>query len=306
MAEVFRRRSDGVSFSELANFLEEKEAITAYGNRGWTPQRIAQMLANRTYLGELRSGDFLKTGAHQPLVDAATWAAAQSPRRVGPRFPGRPTLLGGLVRCAGCRMVLRSGGTTSPDGKRRAGYVCGRRSSAGRCPAPAMISGTLIEPYIEDIFFRTLEGWQTRRRRRSRLSEHHAAADKAEQALIAYRDNPNLVLTLGPDSFAKGIEIRQERLAIALQRVAAERRRLEEPGLPNPDVLQSDWASLAIEERRTAISEVIDCVFLSRGKFDVAGRTFVCYRGEAPLDLPRPGTRHTLKSFDLSQVEPRR
>ena len=99
--EVFRRRADGESFASLARWFEEQGVRTAYGNPGWTSISTAKLIRSRVYLGEIRQGAHLNEHAHWPLVDAATWQAAQHPRRVVLLHELQPALLARLVRCAG-------------------------------------------------------------------------------------------------------------------------------------------------------------------------------------------------------------
>ena len=96
IAEVYRRRADGESFSSLARWFEEQNVRTAYGNPGWTSISTAKLVRSRVYLGEIRQGAHLNEHAHWPLVDAATWQAAQHPRRVVLLHELQPALLARL------------------------------------------------------------------------------------------------------------------------------------------------------------------------------------------------------------------
>ena len=164
ISEVFRRRARGASVSELCRWLEQRGFLTGSGNRGWTTTSLRHILSNRAYLGELHSGDHVALGTHQPLVDAVTWQAAQNPRQLPVRRGNqRKTLLGGLLRCAGCQMALHSQVVARSGGRVTAAYACHGRSAGGECPAPAYITGPLADPYVEAAFFSALRREECRR-----------------------------------------------------------------------------------------------------------------------------------------------
>ncbi len=276
-------------------YLEQQGVLTPYGNASWCRTSLAGVLKKRTYLGEVRSGEYVKEHAHEPLTDAATWMQAQRARDVGDRKSSSPSLLGGLLRCAACRTALAS---SSRDVSRGSVYACHRVSSAGRCPAPAQISASMIEPYIEREVFRVLAARRDRPEPVRTIERLQVKADVAERALTEYRDSSRLQRTLGPERFAAGLETRAAALERALLRVAAARARREPAWLPPTDQLREAWPSMTVIERRDVIARVIDCAFITKGKYHVPERTHICRRGEAPLDLPQKGgKRHALTPF---------
>jgi site-specific DNA recombinase len=113
IAEVFRRRAQGESFSSLARWFEQQGVRTAYGNPGWTSISMAKLVRSPVYLGQIRDGPYVNDRAHPPLVDAATWPAAQHPRRVVLVHELQPALLARLVRCAGCSLTMSAYGDVS-------------------------------------------------------------------------------------------------------------------------------------------------------------------------------------------------
>lgn len=119
-----------------------------------TPSGTRAMLRNRVYLGELRDGPNLKVGAHEPILDPYTFAAVGRALDANLR-PARsgsgPALLAGLVRCAGCGHVMtRSAAKVSV-------YRCGALHSGGRCPAPASITCSIVDRYVEAVALVQLE-----------------------------------------------------------------------------------------------------------------------------------------------------
>jgi hypothetical protein len=89
----------------------------------------ARRVANRVYLGEVRSADHVKANTHPPLTDAVTWQRAQAPRELTPRANSQPSLLAGLVRCAGCGMAMSGSVRRSGDGTLRHNCVDRRRAA---------------------------------------------------------------------------------------------------------------------------------------------------------------------------------
>src|SRR5919107_4078577 len=87
-----------------------------------------------------------------PLVDPATWHAAQHPntRKLSrPRSAESSWMLTGIVRCQACRYCLQ--GTTTSRGKRI--YRCNRRHAAGICPDPVRIDADALEQAAVDAFW---------------------------------------------------------------------------------------------------------------------------------------------------------
>jgi DNA invertase Pin-like site-specific DNA recombinase len=115
------------------------------GGAAWNPSEVRRWFANRTYLGEVRSGDLVNQNAHKPLTTEKIWQRCQ--RDPGePRLMASPSLLKGLIRCAGCRYALGGG----------ASYRCNR---AGRgCPETSSIDRARIEEYVIDAVIKRQHG----------------------------------------------------------------------------------------------------------------------------------------------------
>ena len=154
ITELFTRRAQGASIRSLGAFMTEHKVKTPLDNSNWVSAALHSLIKNRVYLGELHHGSMIKRVNHQPLTDPVTWQAAQNPRVVARRaIRHSPTVLGGLLRCAGCRMAMHSRTETMPSGLRKRFYFCGGKSSAGDCQSRAWISGAVAEPYVDATFF---------------------------------------------------------------------------------------------------------------------------------------------------------
>lgn len=134
MSELFRRAaSRSQSDMELARWMSG--AAPREEGAPYAPSEVRRWLVNRTYLGEVRYGNLVKQGAHEPLVSEKIWRRCQ--REPGEqRLMASPHLLKGLVRCAGCRYALAGGK-----------FLRCNRGPLG-CPAPASITGRLLEEYV--------------------------------------------------------------------------------------------------------------------------------------------------------------
>ena len=150
---VFRQRSEGASLTELASYLTNCDAPPS--GRRWRAAAVQRLISNRVYLGELRDGLYVNPKAHPALVNRPVWNAAQRSGRmtVGRRKRRLPTVLGGLLRCAGCRLVLSSRTIVDATGSARRVYGCNDESPFGACPSRAWIKSREIEPYVDALFF---------------------------------------------------------------------------------------------------------------------------------------------------------
>jgi DNA invertase Pin-like site-specific DNA recombinase len=288
ISELFRRRAEGEATMSLCRRLEKRGVRTPYGNTAWSATSVRHILANRVYLGEARSGAFVKPGAHAPLTDSVTFQQAQAPREMTARKHAEPSLLGGLVRCAACSLAMRAYTVALPDGRRRRYYGCARRCAGGSCEAPASMAGSLLEPLVEQCFFEQL----VRRRPRADRAGIRAAervVERAEAALERYRDNDRAAIALGPERYADGLERRARNLERALLALGAARDRGDPDVLGSAEALERRWPEMSVRERRVAIAELIECVFVTRGHGRAASRVAICRRGDGPAELPARG-----------------
>jgi DNA invertase Pin-like site-specific DNA recombinase len=287
IAEAFRRRAQGESFASLARCLEERGVRTAYGNAGWTSISTAKLLRSRVYLGEVRQGLHVHELAHPPLVDTATWQAAQHPKRAVLRHSPQPALLARLVRCAGCSLTMSAYWHRVHGRALEVIYRCRGHSAAGACPGPASIAALYLEPHVEERVFDLL-----RRRRRApaaELADAELALREATAALTRYRDSDRILEALGEDDYLAGVAARSEHVRTARLRLAALRDANVIHALPATAELERRWLDLSDDERRELIARVIDCVFVAAGQGHIEERVTVCRAGTAP-SLPRVGS----------------
>jgi DNA invertase Pin-like site-specific DNA recombinase len=295
VTELFRRRSEGTTLRSLLDLLDASGLETGRGNT-FVEGTLRGVLANRTYLGEVRSGPHLNTKAHPPLTDQATWQLAQAPLRF--ESNRRTSLLGGLLRCASCRTKMSVESGVYRHGTRGSVYRCNGRTSAGPCLAPARARGEEIDGVVEDLVVVEVVRGRVDHPAGRRIEKAQETLESAETALERYRDRSGAMTVLTPENFAGGLAKRQADVEVAAVGLASSRRANGPAGLHDPGI-ESRWPEMSIAERRAVIEGHLDCIFIDPGPTPVVRRARVCRRGQGPTDLPRRGSPiGEVRSFD--------
>jgi DNA invertase Pin-like site-specific DNA recombinase len=284
--EVFTRVAAGESISPIARDL------TARGIRTQRGGRIARgvlhhVLGNRVYLGEARAGDLLNHSAHKPLVDEATFRAAQISRPKPPRT-GVRAVLAGMIRCQGCRYAMAP---VMRSGRRR--YRCLGNQQGRVCAAPAFVTELELLPVVEEqLFDRIGEINAVAAGDTERIDELQTARERAERALVVVRDDPEIIDRLGPRGYADALAVRGAALAAAdeaLSRELASRPR----NLPDAAMLRSAWPEMDNETRSGMLRAVFDAIVVRKHpsrsqRLTIRDRVRFLPRGTlAPGDVPR-------------------
>jgi len=268
--EAFERRRRGETFEKIAAFLNDSNLETESGVP-FSVGHAQDMIRNSAYRGEAHIGDHKNPAAHEAIVDPGLWQECQSqPKEPRSRTQG---LLSGRIRCAACGRLMSV--QKFEDRNRLAFYAC--VGAHARCSEPARMGTELLDPLIEEFVLNLC--------RRDQPSGSAATVAKCEEALveaeedlIAYRDNPRLLRTLGSESFEAGKAERERLCERRLLELARARRAVEKPGLNAAD-LERRWPSLSWEERGAVVTELIDCVVVKRGREPVIERAWVFRRG---------------------------
>jgi site-specific DNA recombinase len=315
VAELFRLRADGASWTALARRMTDAGIVGPYGSSSWTPAAITKMLANRVYVGEARSGEYVLPDAHAAIVSTDEWLRAQSiGTPTASTNSGDVPLLGGLLRCASCRFTLKADTMKGRDGSRLRHYRCRGTHAAGQCPAPVSILARVIEPYVEEILLSAIKRGGPLARASAdtkALKRATVAVREAEDELAAYRDETRISDLIGREAFLEGLEERALRVDDARAELVQAQERAELAGaLPStPGALASAWPGLTAAERRKLLGAVLDAVVVRGGRVEgrivpVADRALVLWRGQAPADLPRRGHRVPLAPFPWPDDRP--
>jgi hypothetical protein len=298
VAECFRRRATGTSWTELARFLEENDVLPPTGNPHWSKVGVAAMLKNPVYLGQARSGKTVKEKAQEALVTQAEFDAAQNVKKsLLKQRDGSiasQAMLGGLVRCAGCGHTLKiTGNTDRKTGERYPIYYCTGRYASGLCPSRATARASLVDTYVEDQVLQALQAEDGLLAQAVAASERVEAAarsvEEAEHELDLFVNNPKLLSTLGEQKFVEGAEVRQQALDDARTQLAdAKTQTALADELADGDLLRA-WPTLTVPERRRLMNGLLDQVVLTkadrRGRHarPVGERTEIVLRGGGRL-----------------------
>jgi DNA invertase Pin-like site-specific DNA recombinase len=307
VTELFRRRAHGARIVELQSFLVEAGIKTANGCE-WYSSSVRKLFTRRVYLGEVHALGVVNRCAHPALTDIETWEAVQlEHQRFPPRRASQTPLLRGILRCAGCRRLLRANARDQGSSRERRWYQCAdARRDGHRCPTPGAISDARVDPYVEAVFWQEVEQptFRPALRRLGRLREQ---VERRERELETYRDSASLPVRIGPRRFARGLDVRAERLELAKVQLSRAQAQADVDRLPPPTELRELWPAMSFEQRRAAIGEVIDCVFVFPGSCQpIESRLYVCLRGRGPTALPQdnPRQRIDLRPFDPSACPP--
>ena len=295
--EVFRRRSQGASWTELADFLTASGVKTSKRSAAWSVTGASSLVKNRAYLGEARSGRYVNPEAHEPIVTQAEFDAAQTQRTLLRPHDGSIAslaLLGGLARCAGCGHTLKiAGGRVRSSGERYASYYCVGRYAKGGCPARATIRASYLDDYVEQRVLTALtaaDGFVAQALEQSEeITEAQRRLESAEHELSLYLQT-DLISTVGHDAFLAGVETRQNAVDEARGELEARRAQsLVFDQLPSGDLLEA-WPQLDLQEKRTLMHGLLDRVVLRRDETKgrnpapLSERTQIVLRGNVLLE----------------------
>jgi hypothetical protein len=276
--EVFQRRAQGASWTELADFLSSSGVHTSKGNSSWSVAGVSSLIRNRVYLGEARGGSYANPKAHEAIVTQAEFDAARSTRTVLSTRDGSVAslaLLGGLARCAGCGHTLKvTGNTDKKTGDRYPIYYCVGRYAKGNCRARATIRASYLDSYVEQAVLNALrdedsvlaQALETSEAADAAAREVEAAAHELQLYLQA-----DLVSVVGTEAFRAGVQSRQERLDHANTKLTE----IQASTVVGDEILPADllqaWPDLTTAEKRTIMHGLLDRVLLERD--ETRGRT---------------------------------
>ena len=202
IAEAFKRRAAGESFTAVSDFLSESGVLPRAGGRGtrtrWSREGARQLLRNPVYCGRPEGANAGASVA--AIVSPAEWRAAQIPTRAYASGSGRTrALLVGLAKCGGCGHALHAQG-------RGPSYACRGRFASGLCPARAVASVKRVDDFVVTEFA-AHESEAPGPSLETAWLAAKAAMEAAEAELDAWVTDTSLRERLGA-RFAKGIDAR--------------------------------------------------------------------------------------------------
>jgi Recombinase zinc beta ribbon domain/Recombinase len=246
----------------LADFLHGRDVRTSQGSKYWSKPAIAHVIASRVYLGELSYGKdrrYVNSRAHEPVVDLASWTAAQHPNGEQLRRARRGDyLLTGLLRCASCGYVMQ--GTRTSRNKRV--YRCIRRHAGGVRPRPTWVFADHVEPLAERVFWSLTEDMRATSQPSSADLGHLKVTLEQAERRLAQSMTP-MVQDAAGDEWASMIrERRAERddAAEALGRARA--AEASSNCVPAVKTLRATWDNLSTEDKRDLFATRFDLLAL--------------------------------------------
>jgi DNA invertase Pin-like site-specific DNA recombinase len=301
IAKAFRMRAAGESWRTLCRYLDEQGVVGPYGAANWRTRALHHLIANRVYLGEARSGRHVNPDAHEPLIDRPTWEAAQAARGASSPRSQDPALLAGILRCAGCRHLMKPDSQKLRSGERVRLYRCRGEHASGTCGERAAVLGRVVEPYVERVFLNAVGDLIAEGNPASeQIEQARTAVEEAERELGAYRDDQRIADVLGVDRYVEGLRVRADATDDAHRALGELQARFGVGGLTETASLVESWPELSVADKQRLLLATLDCVFVravGRGQVPIERRTLALLRGEAPDDLPRRGRRVGLRPF---------
>lgn len=139
VSEIFRRRAAGEPWYQIWVSLNARGVLGADG-KAFNRHQLKRIVKNDVYLGVVTDGvsETRTEDAHPPLVDYATFRAAQGVRGTSWASKESEALLVGLCRCSSCRYAMYAH-RQGQNGNGFLRYDCGRHNRNGDCPGRAMI-----------------------------------------------------------------------------------------------------------------------------------------------------------------------
>lgn len=275
LAEAIRRRaSGGVTWRALRDYIHVES------ERSFTISSVRSMVRSRVALGEIRQGRHVNSSAHEPIIDRATWEAAQVEQPKPPRGDRGAALLGGLIRCAGCSRTVSS---RFRNGARS--YMCRKYHSAGDCAAPASANAELEDLVVRTLFAHARRLSYTASERTAVVEEAGRRLDAAEAELTLYQETARLS-EVGAEHFEAGMRSRVAEVDAARRGLAA--AQLAAPRVL-PGTLAEVWPSLNVVERRQVLRSSFSVVWLRRDGVRIEDRVRLVAAGFEPTGLSESG-----------------
>jgi DNA invertase Pin-like site-specific DNA recombinase len=304
---AFELRASGANYFDVIRLLDELAPGGRSGQGVWNRSTVQRLLSNRVYLGEARGSDGPPNPhAHEPLIDAETFAVCQAlGRRHEPSVTRSRSLLAGLVFCGACGGALFR---SSMGGGYRV-YRCAGRSARGVCEAPTTAMAPALEQLVENALRERLS--------RARLKVEYVEGGDDErvselrQLLVAAGtkrapfEDPEYVAALGLAAAKRALAKVDDEIAALEDELAERLASRRESGMTgtlgqvigSPDPVNQAKAfdhfralydlddpvsrEFYVENLRPILAAHIDRVVVSRGaRGDLAGRTRIVWRGE--------------------------
>lgn len=298
ITDLFRRKAGGASLRELSDFLNSEGVVSPYGNTGWTGRAIQGIIKNRVYLGEARGGPrtdpYVMKDAHEPLVTVRIWNRANKQRPGStPNIRGTEgSLLNSLLRCAGCRYVMKADKMALRNGERVRIYRCRGKHATGLCQARSAVLGSVIEPFVTNVYLDAFDDMVGEPVTDAALTAAEDLLHKAQDELDDYLGS-TMISIVGNKIFEEQARLRVRKV----EEAATELERLRPQSLSAVGI-RDEWKRASVMKRNQLLAGAMDAVMLYRGRGkSIEARTKIIPFGELADDFPKRGKRVELAPY---------
>lgn len=261
---VFERRAKGWNRGRIARWMNEQDVTNGMA----THETVRSIIKNRTYLGEARSGEFVKRSAHPTIVSQKLFDEANSVTAAGTRGTGEVAnklIAIGIATCANCghRLQVNMSGSGS---KRFPAYYCKYFHCQERGYARAADLDAFIQIWILTI---PTEVSLIRTEVESDVAEARKRLEEAEYDKKKFVGNRELRRILSDEDYADELEALVETVTEA--QIALDMAEREESQASVAMALDL-WHEWDIDTKREYLSKIISSLTVGQSK-----------RGKVPL-----------------------
>lgn len=274
VAELYARYLAGAGSRTLATWLNDTGHKPMHRDV-WNDRTVLQLLDSPVHAGLVTYRGEVHPGAHDGVVDVATWEAyrRERTRRAEGREGKRRYLLSGIARCVACGEQM-TGFTIAKHPRSRAPWQAYRCRSLGKGPhdgrGPWSLTLRVVEEAVHAWLHEVAAGIdaaadaaaatsQDGKLEAQRLAREVAALD---QQLVRLTEHlaADLVPAAAYATTRDGILARRERLVARLDEVEASIR--TPPGDPGGTArgLLAEWDTLPVDELRAGLRILVDHV----------------------------------------------
>jgi DNA invertase Pin-like site-specific DNA recombinase len=262
--EIFERRAAGESVMALVR------------ESDWP--HVAKIIRNDTYLGVVRSGEYVNERAHEPIVSRELFERVNGTRTRRAPLTGATTadrLLVGLARCSGCGGTLKVTRRTDRHGSQLPDVYYCRDDLKQRCTGRALVRCDDLDAHVADWFERQLASNPTMIDAVAATEELQTARAAVEEALADLDGYIEVTSARDPALFQKGLDARERRVTDAREQEREAQARVHR--LPEGGSLLTLWNRFDAPARRRVLGEWLDRVVVTKGPGGPEGRTRVIW-----------------------------
>lgn len=287
---IFERRAEGAGWVLIARELADAGVRQRSGRR-INQHMLRRLVTHRVYVGEAHHGDHVRASSHPALVDEALWLAANRARpavRTDPAVGVRiheDSLLRGLLRCAGCRYVLKRLPVPDAPPRWKCRTLLSERSATHDCSTPVALTaaqGVAVERAVVADFMALAGEVAAERGEDVDVGALERQAREAE-ALLDELSSLDVRRRLGAERWARMTEQAREAAQDAQRELAAARAR-GRVTTHDSRALGVLWPGMALDDRQEALRSIVQAVMVDGARV----QTVPVW---VEVDLPRRGQR---------------